>query len=88
MINIIGLGPGYTGYITKLGEQLIYSSDVVIGGKRNLESIKDFKGEKIVLSTNLKEILQYIQNNLDKNISVIASGDPSIYGIGRYLSKT
>ena len=27
------------------------------------------------------------QNNLDKNISVIASGDPSIYGIGRYLSK-
>ena len=83
MINIIGLGPGDTGYITKLGEQLIYSSDVVIGGKRNLESIKDFKGEKIVLSTNLKEILQYIQNNLDKNIS----GDPSIYGIGRYLSK-
>ena len=87
MINIIGLGPGDTGYITKLGEQLIYSSDVVIGGKRNPESIKDFKGEKIVLSTNLKEILQYIQNNLDKNISVIASGDPSIYGIGRYLSK-
>ena len=70
MINIIGLGPGDTGYITKLGEP-----------------IKDFKGEKIVLSTNLKEILQYIQNNLDKNISVIASGDPSIYGIGRYLSK-
>ena len=87
MINIIGLGPGDTGYITKLGEQLIYSSDVVIGGKRNLESIEDFEGEKIVLSTNLKEILQYIQNNLDKNISVIASGDPSIYGIGRYLSK-
>ena len=54
MINIIGLGPGNTGYITKLGEQLIYSSDVVIGGKRNLESIKEFKGEKIVSSTNLK----------------------------------
>ena len=87
MINIIGLGPGNTGYITKLGEKIIYSSDVVIGGRRNLESIKDFKGEKVVLSTNLKEILEYIQNNLDKNISVIASGDPSIYGIGKYLSN-
>ena len=54
MINIIGLGPGNTGYITKLGEKIIYSSDVVIGGRRNLESIEDFKGEKIVLSTNLK----------------------------------
>ena len=49
MINIIGLGPGNTDYITKLGEKLIYSSDVVIGGRRNLESISDFKGEKIVL---------------------------------------
>ena len=52
MINIIGLGPGNTGYITKLGEKLIYSSDVVIGGKRNLESIEDIEGEKIFLSTN------------------------------------
>ena len=42
MINIIGLGPGNTGYITKLGEKIIYSSDVVIGGRRNLESIKRF----------------------------------------------
>ncbi|MGL5312746.1 MAG: cobalt-precorrin-7 (C(5))-methyltransferase [Peptostreptococcaceae bacterium] len=87
MINIIGLGPGNTDYITKLGENLIQKSDVVIGGKRNLESIKDFKGEKIELASNLKEIVEYINNNKEKQISVIASGDPFIYGIGRYLSK-
>ncbi|MCC3868712.1 cobalt-precorrin-7 (C(5))-methyltransferase [Terrisporobacter mayombei] len=87
MINIIGLGPGEFDYITKLGEKLIYSSDILIGGKRNLESVEDFKGEKIVLSTNLKEVLEYIKKNLHKNISVIASGDPSIYGIGKYLSN-
>lgn len=86
MINIIGLGPGNNEYITRLGNRLIYSSDVIIGGKRNLESITDFKGEKIILSTNLQEILNYLKMNLDKNISVIASGDPSIYGIGKYLS--
>ena len=87
MINIIGLGPGEFDYITKLGEKLIYDSDILIGGKRNLESVNDFKGEKIVLSNNLKEILEYIKKNLHKNISVIASGDPSIYGIGKYLSS-
>ena len=43
--------------------------------------------KKLYLATNLKEILEYIKNNLHKNISVIASGDPSIYGIGKYLSK-
>lgn len=87
MINIIGLGPGEFDYITKLGERLIYSSDVLIGGERNLESIENFSGEKIVLSNNLKEILDYLKENQDKNISVIASGDPSIYGIGKYLSN-
>ena len=87
MINIIGLGPGEFDYITKMGEKLIYSSDILIGGKRNLESIENFSGEKIVLSNNLKEVLDFIKNNLHKNISVIASGDPSIYGIGKYLSN-
>ena len=87
MINVIGLGPGNTDYITKLVEKLIQNSDVVIGGKRNLESIIDFEGEKIEISSNLKEIVEYINNNKHKQISVIASGDPLIYGIGRYLSK-
>lgn len=87
MINIIGLGPGEFDHITKIGEKLIYASDILIGGERNLQSIKGFKGDKIVLSTNLKEVLKYIKKNLHKNISIIASGDPSIYGIGKYLSN-
>ena len=87
MINIIGLGPGNIGYCTKLGEKLIYNSDIIIGGRRNLETITNFKGKKIELNTNLKEIVEYIKNNKEQNISVIASGDPSIYGIGKYLSN-
>ena len=87
MINIIGLGPGNLDYITKKGENLISTSDVLIGCKRNLESIKNFEGEKIVLDSNLREIIEYINNNKEKQISIIASGDPLIYGIGRYLSK-
>lgn len=87
MINIIGLGPGNLDYTTKIGENLIYKSEVLIGGKRNLDSIKNFRGSKIELNSNLKEVLEYINFNKEKQISVIASGDPSIYGIGRYLSQ-
>lgn len=86
MINIIGLGPGNENYITKLGEKLIGQSEVLIGSKRNLETIKNFNGEKIEMASNLKKILEYINANTYKHISVIASGDPFIYGIGRYLS--
>jgi cobalt-precorrin-7 (C5)-methyltransferase len=87
MINIIGLGPGNIEYITKLGEKIIYDSDILIGGKRNLISIQEFKGKKIELSTNLEEVLDYIKFNKDKKISIIASGDPLIYGIGKYISE-
>jgi Precorrin-6B methylase 1 len=55
MINIIGLGPGEFDYITKLGEKLIYSSDILIGGKRNLESIENFQGEKLYLVQILRK---------------------------------
>ncbi|CEK31189.1 cobalt-precorrin-6Y C(5)-methyltransferase [[Clostridium] sordellii] len=87
MINIIGLGPGNIGYCTNIGKELIYKSDVIIGGKRNLESIKEFRGEKIELNTNLKYIVEYLKNNKHKNISIIASGDPLIYGIGKFISN-
>ncbi|MDB0439333.1 cobalt-precorrin-7 (C(5))-methyltransferase [Clostridioides difficile] len=87
MINIIGLGPGNLDYITKKGEKLISTSDVLIGGRRNLESVKNFEGERIILDSNLREIVEYINNNSEKQISIIASGDPLIYGIGKHLSK-
>jgi cobalt-precorrin-7 (C5)-methyltransferase len=87
MINIIGLGPGNLDYITKLGEKIIYESDILIGGKRNLVSIQEFKGKKVDLSTNLEEVIDYIKLNKDKKISIIASGDPLIYGIGKYISE-
>lgn len=87
MINIIGLGPGKFDYITKIGENLIKKSDIVIGGKRNIESLKNFDGDKIEITNNLKEIVEYININKDKEISIIASGDPSIYGIARYIIK-
>ena len=87
MLNVVGIGPGNDGYITEVGKKIIAESDVLIGGKRNLEIFENFCGEKIVLGANLVEIKNYINENIEKNITVIASGDPSVYGIGKYLSK-
>lgn len=87
MLNVVGIGPGNDGYITEVGKKIIAKSDVLIGGKRNLEIFENFCGEKIVLGANLVEIKNYINENIEKNITVIASGDPSVYGIGKYLSK-
>lgn len=89
MINIVGLGPGNIKLITDKGKVAIAKSDVLIGGKRNLQSLEGmFNGETLEIGNNLKEILQFIKDNyLDKEITVVASGDPMLYGIGKYLSE-
>ena len=87
MINVVGIGPGNEWLYNWGWQKIIAESDVLIGGKRNLEIFENFCGEKIVLGANLVEIKNYINENIEKNITVIASGDPSIYGIGKYLAK-
>lgn len=87
MLNIIGTGPGNPDYITEIGKKLIENSDVLIGGKRNLESFLEFKGKKIPITSDLSMITDFVEKNRDLEISVIASGDPSIYGIAKYLVK-
>ncbi len=87
MINVIGIGPGEIGLITEKGKKIIKESHVLIGGSRNLASFEDFKGEKLEIKNNLKEIITYIKENKEKKISILASGDPSIYGIGKYLTE-
>ena len=86
MIYVVGLGPGKISYLTEEGQKAIANAQVLIGGKRNLESFTFFEGEKLELSSNLSEVITYIRTHQDKkNICVIASGDPLIYGIGKYL---
>lgn len=86
MIYVVGLGPGNISYLTEEGKEAITTSQVLIGGKRNLESFPDFKGETLELGNNLSEVVAYIRaHKEEKQICVIASGDPLIYGIGKYL---
>lgn len=86
MIYVVGIGPGDADYLTLGAEQIIHKAQVIIGAKRNLESIKDFKGLQVELGSNLSALLDYLEANSEKDIAVLASGDPLIYGIGKYLA--
>lgn len=47
MLNVVGIGPGNEGYITEIGKKIIAESDVLIGGKRNLEILRIFVARKL-----------------------------------------
>ena len=87
-IKIIGLDTS-TKEIPADKKQLIYSSDVLAGGKRHLDSFTDFKGIKIPITHDIPGLINAIKHHMEKglSISVLASGDPLLYGIGNTLIK-
>lgn len=87
MIYVVGIGPGAPKYLTNVAEDIIFKSDYVLSYKRVKETIEPMA--KIIEIESLKEITDFLDKHLgeDVDISVLASGDPSFFGIGEYLSK-
>ena len=90
MIYIVGLGPGHRDYIMIKALEIMKKSDIIIGFKRAIESLDFIDNNKIYIN-KLSDIDKYIcsEENEDNNISIVASGDPTFYGITNYIkSKT
>lgn len=86
MVYIVGLGPGHRDYIIPKSLDVLNKVDLVIGFKRAIESLDFIDNEKIIVES-LKETLNFINENKDKNIGVVASGDPTFYGISNYIKN-
>lgn len=87
-IKIIGLDTS-TREISAEKRLLILSSDVLAGGKRHLDLFADFKSTKIPITHDIPGLINDIKQHLEKglSISVLASGDPLLFGIGNRLIK-
>ncbi|MBU3073173.1 precorrin-6y C5,15-methyltransferase (decarboxylating) subunit CbiE [Clostridium estertheticum] len=86
MVYIVGIGPGNPKYIIPLAVETMEKVDVIIGFERAVASIPKTNVQKIIAKT-LKNIMDYITENIDKNIAIIASGDPCFYGIVNYINN-
>ena len=86
MVYIVGIGPGNPKYIIPLAVEVMEKADAIIGFERVVGSISKINVEKIIVKT-LKDIMDFITKNLEKDIAVIASGDPCFYGITNYIKN-
>ena len=87
MVYIVGLGPGSKDYILPKAIDTLKKSNVIIGFKRLINDLDFINTNKIVMSS-LRETLEYIQQNGQDNIiSLVASGDPTFFGISEYIKK-
>jgi len=90
MIYIVGLGPGHKDYIMPKALEIMKKVTVIIGFRRAIDSL-DFIDNKKVYINKISDIDQFIcyEENKHNDISIVASGDPTFYGITNYIkSKT
>ena len=90
MVKILGLGPGHEDYIIPKVIKELEKSDYIVGFERAISSLKflnSINDERFKRVKVLKEIIEFLKENKEKRISIVASGDPTFYGITNYLKS-
>ena len=88
-INVLGLGPGNLDYTLPVVLKEIEKSDIIIGGKRHIESLGKYAENKeyCYINADLQRVLDFIEENRNKKISLILSGDTGFYSMLTFMRK-
>ncbi|MCL5256272.1 MAG: precorrin-6y C5,15-methyltransferase (decarboxylating) subunit CbiE, partial [Chloroflexi bacterium] len=84
-IVIVGMSEAGRAALAPAVLNSILKADLLAGGKRLIAMWPDVPAEKIAIAGNLEELAERIRADRDKNIVVLASGDPGFYGIAKFL---
>ncbi|PLX68300.1 MAG: precorrin-6y C5,15-methyltransferase (decarboxylating) subunit CbiE [Denitrovibrio sp.] len=83
-ITIISVGPGAKDLITLRGQKAIDEQDVIIGFREALET---FAPDKKTISPDRMRTgtIEYIEQNPDKKIGVLVSGDAGFFSLAKFI---
>jgi len=95
MIYVIGIGLEGAGELTGKALAIIRRSGLIAGGRRHLEGLEGragIEGERFYITSDLPALETSIRNFIKKNkraaVSVLATGDPLLYGIGNFIVRS
>jgi len=85
-VHVIGAGMEPWNLSPKIKE-MIYGADFLVAGSRLLAFVQDFKGDVLPVRGDLDRVLERIGQEAagDRNVVVLADGDPLFFGIGGRL---
>ncbi len=100
-IHVIGLGVSQQAVLTANAMGALKQAEVIIGSPRQVETIFNIavdpiaspisnqaaKGQKFIALPKLNELKTLLTDLANKQVCILASGDPLYFGIGRWLGK-
>ncbi len=88
MIFVIGLGPGGPEEMTPRALAALDKCDIILGYKTYIDLIRPLNLSKDLRPSSMRqeserceEVLRLALENQDKNIGIVSSGDPGVYGM-------
>ncbi len=89
-IQVVSLGVGDTDSLTQAALAALKTADVVIGAQHHLDTVNKLLAnntEKNLFPSPFNKLIALLDQNKNKEIVVLASGDALFYGVGKYLSE-
>lgn len=85
MLYVVGIGAGSRDGMTIAANEAIEQSELIVGYTKYVELLKEHFPNKNYASTGMKQERERVEAALseaeDKNVSLICSGDPQLYGM-------
>ena len=87
-VTVIGIGDDGCVGLSSRAMNAVAGAQVLVGGERQLAFFPEWKGERIVLKTELSATLDRVAALAgEHNVCVLASGDPLFFGVGALVAK-
>ena len=87
-IQIIGIGDDGADGLTAASRKTIADADVLVGAGRILEAMPvNSTANRISIGGDLGELVRELEPLKEKNVVILATGDPMFYGVARFLCE-
>jgi cobalt-precorrin-7 (C5)-methyltransferase len=84
-LNIVGVGPGSSDFVTPAARKIVQNAQLVVGAKRSLDLFStEIKGQSVILTAkNLSSILKQAAEAIKSgyNVALLSTGDPGFSGL-------
>src|SRR5580698_125137 len=87
-LSIVGIGEDGVDGLSSVARQLIGSAELVVGGARHLELADGLiRGKRLAWPSPITDAFPEIQRWRGRAVTVLASGDPFHYGVGKQIAE-
>lgn len=87
-LKIVGIGEEGIEGLTPAARTMIESAEVLIGGNRHLSMLPDDDRERIIWPSPIKLLTKKLRQYENRDVCILATGDPMCFGIGSTLIKS